>query len=216
MRLIQPILSSGAPPRELAASLVAWLDRSRPPALFDDGGPWNYGICRKRLLEYAESWIEAGYQLDRWKWRETFAEKIRWAAIEFWQYGSSQVRTTIIFRKPGPTTTTAAKIPELQRAVPTPRNDAFAIRGERNRFSNLALGAGVQDMHLQVFIQIPDVSLSRPRDRRQCATIVGERKLDDPLPGQQEAILGLTRANVFKLDAFIEAAGDERLTVRGK
>src|SRR5262249_34043937 len=101
MRFTQLIFSSPIPPRALAASLVAWLDRSRVPAVFqlEDDATWDTS-CRKQLREYADSWISAKCRLDSWSRREELESVVRYATTTISQATNKPVNTTIRWGMP--------------------------------------------------------------------------------------------------------------------
>src|SRR5215831_637163 len=95
----QPQFMLPIPPKTLASSLVAWLDRSRIPAIFQDDVFWSHSSCRRRLKEYVDSWISSGYRLDSWTRRGELEAAVRFATLNVSQANDEQVQTTIIWGK---------------------------------------------------------------------------------------------------------------------
>src|SRR2546421_10818942 len=84
-------------PAELARSLVAWLNRSRVPALFREWTEDPVGINRSKLRTLVESWNESGCKVDHWPMREEF-EKPRFGKVHLFQEATNKpVKTTIIW-----------------------------------------------------------------------------------------------------------------------
>src|SRR5262245_48705037 len=94
MRFVQPQVSDN--PAELARSLVAWLNRSRTPALFREMAE-PFGISRNRLRQLTESWISAGYWRDSWSMKDDFEASVRFITVSLHQTRDKPVRTTIMW-----------------------------------------------------------------------------------------------------------------------
>jgi hypothetical protein len=97
----QSNISFPTPPLQLAQGLVAWLNRSRVPAVFTATNPfWSAKAIRKRLRGYTDSWIAADCVLSRWAMREQLQKTVHYATLDLTQTNSKSVRTVINWQLP--------------------------------------------------------------------------------------------------------------------
>src|SRR5262245_13375049 len=97
------ITSPKTNPRQIAVSLVRWLnDGGRCPAVFDDDTVSPRQLF-KLLGAYVDSWLTAGHRLRRWSQREDFKKIVR--TLELHQKEREPVTTTTdwsFYRAPRP------------------------------------------------------------------------------------------------------------------